>query len=60
LKKPDQPSLFDVIERDEMREHPERCIHRTEQKTDTDWGPPYGVRMTLTCDACGRIRGRCC
>jgi len=39
--------------------NPEMCAHRDELKTDTDWGSPYGVRMTWTCLACGHVRGRC-
>lgn len=51
--------LFDLIEQDIAQENPENCEHKKESKTMTDWGPPYGVRMTWTCDACKRIRGRC-
>jgi len=38
---------------------PENCPHKNEEKTETDWGKPYGVRMTWTCRDCGKIRGRC-
>lgn len=34
------------------------CLHREEERTETDWGPPYGRRMTWTCRACGEVRGR--
>jgi hypothetical protein len=49
------PSLFD-----ELVPEPDcaRAGH-TWAKTETDWGPPYGVRLTWTCAACGEIRGRC-
>lgn len=53
------PSLFDVIEIEEAKEDPKSCQHRHEEKTDTDWGKPYGLRMTWTCLACGHVRGRC-
>ena len=53
-----QRSIFEVLELEEARANPETCLHRVEQKTDTDWGPPYGVRMTWTCEACKRVRGR--
>lgn len=29
-----------------------------EVKTETDWGEPWGWRMTWTCRRCGKIRGR--
>lgn len=38
---------------------PENCKHRDEEKSETDWGLLYGVRMTWTCRDCGHIRGRC-
>lgn len=37
---------------------PPEC-HHVEDRTETDWGEPYGVRMTWTCRHCGGIRGRC-
>lgn len=51
--------LFDLIEKDIAQENPANCKHVKEEPTETDWGPPYGVRMTWTCKACGRVRGRC-
>lgn len=53
-------SLLDFVDADEEtgKVNPETCVHRDELDTDTDWGPPYGVRMTKTCLACGQIRGR--
>jgi hypothetical protein len=56
--------LFDIIEQEEDKEKTKEqlqavCPHRVEEKTDTDWGPPWGLRMTFTCVRCGRIRGRC-
>ena len=57
-------NLFDIIEKEEDKERtPEElqkiCTHTSEEKTETDWGPPYGLRMTWTCTRCKRIRGRC-
>lgn len=48
--------LFGDVESPKRRE--EDCAHQREEKTETDWGPPYGLRLTWTCHDCGRIRGR--
>lgn len=53
------PSLFDIIEKEEAREHPETCPHETEKKTYTIWPGETFERMTWTCERCGRVRGRC-
>ena len=29
------------------------------RKTVTDWGEPWGERLTETCQRCGEVRGRC-
>ena len=50
--------LFDVIEIEAARLDPASCRHVREEKTETNW-LGYGVRMTWTCAACGRVRGRC-
>ena len=34
-----------------------KCPHKFAD-TMTDWGMPYGVRRTRTCELCGEIRGR--
>lgn len=47
-------TLFDLADLKEGKE----CQHLREVETDTDWGPPYGVRMTATCLDCGNVRGR--
>jgi hypothetical protein len=52
-------NLFDVIEIEIAKENPANCKHVKWKKTDTDWGAPYGVRMTWTCETCGLVRGRC-
>lgn len=54
--------LFDAVEIEDDKTLPE-YPHRHEAKTDTVWpgkrGPAGdGLRMTWTCLACGRIRGR--
>lgn len=58
LRDLDVPDLLDLVEIEDAKRDPDTCEHRHEVKTETDWGPPYGIRMTWTC-ACGRIRGRC-
>lgn len=35
------------------------CTHPKEDKTETDWGGTVGLRMTWTCQTCGKVRGRC-
>lgn len=52
------PSLFDVIAREEAREHPEECRHARERRTETQWPEETFKRLTMTCEHCGRIRGR--
>ena len=52
-------NLFDMIEKEEIKEHPENCNHRRERKTWTIWLNENFERATWTCDFCGRIRGRC-
>jgi hypothetical protein len=52
------PSLFDLFD-EPPKVDPAKCAHKIEEKTETDWGPPYGKRLTWTCTRCGRIRGRC-
>jgi hypothetical protein len=50
--------LLDLMELEDDRAKLTECLHRQEQRTFTDWGPPYGIRMTWTCVACSHIRGR--
>ena len=51
--------LLDIIEIEEAKEDPKLCKHTHEKKTFTIWpGFPDDERMTWTCEACGRIRGR--
>lgn len=55
--------LFSVVEIDVVpaRQAPldlKFCLHKVELKTETDWGAPWGVRMTWTCRDCQRVRGR--
>lgn len=57
VAKKSQASLFEVVEIEEDKEK-KVCPHRHEIETDTDWGAPWGVRMTATCKACGSVRGR--
>jgi len=66
-------NLFDIIEEAENKELAElmvnddqfrknlqeKCPHLTEEMTETDWGPPWGLRLTWTCKRCKRVRGRC-
>lgn len=52
-------NLFDLIDREEAKENPDKCEHRQERKTITIWPGENFERMTWTCEACGRIRGRC-
>lgn len=51
-------NLFDIIEREEAKERPDDCQHKVEEKTVTVWPGEDFERMTWTCNACGRIRGR--
>lgn len=68
-----QASLFDILEVEEAKLLPE-CPHprwghchplrleggeHREQKTETQWPGEAFNRLTWTCEACGRIRGRC-
>lgn len=52
-----EPSLLDLMLSDE---DPARCLHPVERMTETVWPElgPGDPRMTWTCDACGRVRGR--
>lgn len=65
-------NLFDIIEEDENKELAElikddqfrqnlqqNCPHISEEMNETDWGPPWGIRMTWICKRCKHIRGRC-
>lgn len=52
-----QPTFFDALEIEEDREA-ETCPHRHEHKTFTVWSGEHFDRLTWTCDACGRVRGR--
>jgi hypothetical protein len=51
--------LFDLIDIEEGRSKPEECPHKFEDETFTIWPGEDFERMTYTCKACGRIRGRC-
>jgi hypothetical protein len=54
-----EPQLQELRDRRARRS----CIQGEHQwmKTETDWGPPFGVRLTWTCakPGCGEVRGRC-
>jgi hypothetical protein len=51
--------LFDLLEQEERKENPEaQCSHRREKFTETLWPGHPGVRFTVTCQICGRVRGR--
>lgn len=66
MKKRDTSTLdlFDTIEieavpaRERVLVDPKFCAHKAELRTETDWGKPWGMRMTWTCRDCGRVRGR--
>ena len=57
---PARPSLnlFDLIEIEEAKEDPDNCQHTHEEKTFTVWPHLPDERMTFTCKACGKVRGR--
>ena len=51
-------SLFDLMDIEDAKARPEECKHFHEEKTETFWKDIQEWRMTWTCVACGRIRGR--
>ena len=59
MKRQQGPSLFDVIEIEDDKERGEDCKHTHEVKTFTVWEGETWERLTWSCLACGRIRGRC-
>lgn len=54
-----EPDLFEIADIAEAREKPPaECRHQYEEKTETIWPGETHLRLTWTCKACGRIRGR--
>ena len=53
-----EPNLFDMIEKEEAKEDPKRCTHRREKRSLTVWPGETCERLTMTCEFCGRYRGR--
>jgi rubrerythrin len=53
-------NLLDLMEAGEPKPKQADCRHPRDrqEKTNTDWGSPYGVRMTWTCRDCGYVTGR--
>jgi hypothetical protein len=53
------PSLFDVLDVANVAEEgAAACEHRSEAKTETVWPGERKARLTMTCAACKRVRGR--
>jgi hypothetical protein len=52
------PNLLDIIEEEEIKEHIEDCPHRRMKRTLTIWPGETFERMTMTCELCGKVRGR--
>lgn len=60
-RSPQGPSLFDVIDEQVARETMQEtgvCTHQRESPSETIWPGETWVRLTMTCDICGRVRGR--
>jgi hypothetical protein len=54
-----QPSLFDGLEEEPKPKMDETlCLHLKELRTETVWPGEQKQRLTMTCDSCGRLRGR--
>lgn len=55
----DGMSLFDVLETETVKvEGAAACRHGRERRSETVWKGESCVRLTMTCETCGRIRGR--
>jgi len=52
------PSLFDIIEEQEVKEKPEECRHTNRKDTVTVWAGETWERLTETCVLCGWVIGR--
>lgn len=50
--------LFDLLEQEDVKTNPEVCSHRVERYSETVWPGELKVRFTMTCELCGRVRGR--
>lgn len=50
--------LFDMVEKEDVKTNPEVCSHKRERHSLTVWPKENFERLTMTCEICGRIRGR--
>ena len=56
--KSEPQNLFDLLDVEDAKAIPTACPHRFEAPTVTIWPNETTERLTMTCVACGRVRGR--
>lgn len=59
MKKRQGFDLFDLIEKEELKEDPnKKCSHSRMKYSETIWPGENFERLTMTCVLCGYVRGR--
>lgn len=58
-KKPlEELNLFDMIDKEDIKTDLSKCHHRVTRHSETVWPGETCIRLTMTCELCGKVRGR--
>lgn len=51
-------NLFDILDAEKVKTGEAECRHPRVKRTTTVWPGETFERLTMTCEDCGRVRGR--